>query len=216
MEGHEQHTVSLLNITSQVRVVALFLLTLSAAIILAAPRAAQAQTLAVLYSFTSTGNVGYGPDSGLVMDHAGKLYGTNSSGGEHGWGTVYRLSRAGSGWIATGLYSFQGGADGGNPVANVSFGPDRRLYGTTTMGGNGFGTVFNVRPPASICRTVVCPWRETVLYRFTGGSDGGFAIDPSYADALVFDQAGNIYGTTPDGGTHGFGVVFKLTRSGSG
>lgn len=180
---------------------------------------AHAQTLNVLYSFTSSGNVGYGPDSGLVMDQAGRLYGTNSGGGEYGYGTVYRLARAGSGWVAMGLYSFQGGTDGAYPIANVTFGPDGTLYGTTTAGGTGgnggYGTVFNLRPPASICKTALCPWTETVLYRFTGGSDGGFGVgSQSFADALVSDQAGNIYGTTWSGGAYGGGVVFKLTRSG--
>jgi len=176
---------------------------------------AQAQTLNVLYSFTDSGNVGDQPYSGLVMDQAGRLYGTTAYGGEHGYGTVYRVSRAGSGWIATGLYSFQGGMDGDTPVANVTFGPDGTLYGTTFSGGEGYGTVFNLRPPATVCKAAQCPWIEAVLYRFTGGSDGGFGDSfASYADALVFDQAGNVYGTTSGGGTNGDGVVFKLTRSG--
>ncbi len=178
--------------------------------------AAKAQTLSVLFEFTGGGNAGYDPYSGVVIDQQGRLYGTTAYSGQYGWGTVYRLSRAGSGWIATGLYDFQGGADGGNPVANVTFGPDGTLYGTTSVGGNGFGTVFNLRPPASVCKSALCPWTETVLYSFSGGSDGGFAGDPSFADALVFDQAGNLYGTTPDGGAHKLGVVFKLTPSGSG
>lgn len=180
---------------------------------------AHAQTYNVLYNFTLSGNVGNSPKSGLVMDQAGRLYGTNSSLGEYGYGTVYRVARAGAGWIATGLYSFQGGTDGAYPVANVTFGPDGTLYGTTPSGGTGgnggYGTVFNLRPPATVCKAAQCPWVETVLYRFTGGSDGGIGEDyTSFADALVFDQAGNVYGTTPIGGAYGYGVVFELTRSG--
>ena len=181
---------------------------------------AQAQTLNVLYSFPRSGNVGYTPYSGVVMDQAGRLYGTNSVGGEYGNGTVYRLARAGSGWIATGLYSFQGGTDGASPEANVAFGPDGTLYGTTNYGGTGgnggYGTVFNLRPPATVCKAATCPWMETVLHRFTGGSDGGFGIyDASpFAGTLVLDQAGNIYGTTPIGGAYGYGVVFELALSG--
>ena len=185
--------------------------------------AAQAQTFNILYSFGEGGDVGQYPFAGLVMDQAGRLYGTNFFGGEHGFGTVYGLARAGSGWIATGLYSFQGqevgGTDGAYPESNVTFGPDGTLYGTTAFGGigdnEGHGTVFNLRPPATVCKTALCPWTETVLYRFTGGSDGGFGEGlQSYGDALVFDHAGNIYGTTPMGGAHGGGVVFRLTRSG--
>lgn len=175
------------------------------------PPAAQAQTFTVLYSFPEFGPAGSNPYSGLVMDRAGRLYGTAYSGGTYGFGTVYRVAHAGSGWIVTPLYSFRGGMDGANPVANVTFGPDGTLYGTTAAGGlGGNGTVFSLRPPVSACRAVLCPWTETVLYRFTGGSDGA---TPSYADALVFDQAGNIYGTTANGGAHGYGVVFKLTHS---
>jgi uncharacterized repeat protein (TIGR03803 family) len=178
----------------------------------------QAQTFSVLYGFPNSSNVGQYPFSGLVLDHAGRLYGTCYT-GRDGYGTVYRVARAGSGWMATGLYSFQGEPDGAYPMSNVAFGPDGTLYGTTAFGGTGgnegFGTVFNVRPPASICKTALCPWTETVLYRFTGGSDGGFGEGlQSNADTLVFDQAGNIYGTTPMGGAHGGGVVFKLIRSG--
>ena len=180
----------------------------------------EAQTLNVLFSFTQSGNVGYTPYSGVVMDRAGNLYGTNSEGGEQGCGTVYRVSHAGSGWIATGLYSFQGGTDGCSPEANVAFGPDGALYGTTNYGGTGgnggYGTVFSLRPRASACKQALFPWTETVLHRFTGGSDGGFGIydDSPFAGTLVFDQAGNIYGTTPIGGAYGYGVVFELALSG--
>ena len=86
-------------------------------------------------------------------------------------------------------------------------------YGTTSYGGNGYGTVYRLQPPAGFCRSGNCPWTETVLYSFQGGSDGW---NPGYGD-LAFDQQGNIYGTTGIGGTgcNGYcGVVFKLTRSG--
>jgi uncharacterized repeat protein (TIGR03803 family) len=80
------------------------------------------------------------------------------------------------------------------------FGPDGSLYGTTVVGGGGIctfgqgcGTVFRLRPSANFCRTALCPWTETVLYRFTGGDDGNW---PQLGD-LTFDAAGNIYGTTP-------------------
>jgi uncharacterized repeat protein (TIGR03803 family) len=186
-----------------------------ATLLIVAATPAHAQTLTVLYNF-GNGPVGSEPDSGLIVDHTGSLYGTTYDGGTQDYGTVYRLSRAGSGWTVTPLYSFLGGTDGAYPVADVAFGPNGTLYGTTSGGGNGgYGTVFNLRPPASVCKTVLCPWTETVLYRFTGGSDGGFGNFPyGYADVLVFDRAGNVYGTTPNGGAYGYGVVFKLTQSG--
>jgi uncharacterized repeat protein (TIGR03803 family) len=132
------------------------------------------------------------------------------------------LKRSGSGWIFTPLYAFTGGSDGIAP-AGVIFGPDGSLYGTTLQGGEGdcqylggpytgCGTVFNLKPPATACKTAPCDWTETVLYRFTGGVDGGV---PSYGD-LVFDQAGNIYGTTITGGSGNGGAVYELTPSHGG
>ncbi len=173
----------------------------------------QAEILTVQHTFTGQGDGGE-PVSGLTFDRAGNLYGTTSFGGA-GYGTVFKLSRSGSAWILTTLYAFRGGSDGATPQAGVIFGPDGALYGTTTYGGAGLGTVFRLRPPASVCRSAQCPWSETVLYRFAGGNDGAH---PGYGD-LAFDSAGNIYGTTAAGGMGcgpygGCGVVFKLTQSG--
>lgn len=212
MANQGQSAASLFDINLTAGSVALVLLVLIATTMVSAP-AAQAQTLTDLYNF-SNGAAGSSPASGLIMDQAGRLYGTAQYGGAHGDGTVYRISHSGSGWTVAPLYGFQGGTDGAYPVASVAFGPNGTLYGTTSEGGyENNGTVFNLRPSASACKTALCPWTETVLYRFTGGSDGGFN-GYSYADALVFDQAGNIYGTAADGGAYGYGVVFKLTQSG--
>jgi len=187
-------------------------------LVVAAPQPAQAQTFNVLHTFTG-GKDGGAPWAGLTMDGAGNLYGTASEGGItggncglDGCGTVFQLKHKGSGWVFNPLYEFTGGSDGANPEARVIFGPNRTLYGTTNRGGtDGNGTVFNVRPFASVCKTVLCPWMETVLYRFTGDPDGHA---PEYGD-LVFDQAGNIYGTTGSGG-NSFGTVYELTPSGGG
>ena len=70
-------------------------------------------------------------------------------------------------------------------------------------GGANCGTVFNLRPSPSACKSVLCSWKETVLYPFAGGADGA---DPVYGD-LTFDQAGNIYGTTAIGGSNNVGTV---------
>ena len=176
---------------------------------------AGAQTLTVLHTFSGGGD-GDDPSAGLTMDKAGNLYGTTLVGGGASNGTVFKLSHSGSNWVLNTLYSFTGGNDGGNPQARVIFGPDGSLYGTTSAGGyQGYGTVFNLRPQASACKSAICPWSETVLYRFQGGTDGA---GPAYGD-LTFDPSGNLYGTTlaagltTCGGT--CGVVFKLTRSGS-
>ena len=193
----------------------------------------QAQTLTVLHNFT-TGLDGSLPNSGLMIDKAGILYGTANSGGVGGLGngTVFKLSnnRQG-GWIFTTLYDFLGGDDGKYPSDRPTFGPDGVLYGTTQGGGGsnecytGCGTVFSLKPQTtskglSNCPTVSCPWTESVLYRFSGGSDGSWPTGE-----LVFDNQGNLYGTAATGGNgkctyftgiSGCGVVFKLTPSNGG
>ncbi len=191
------------------------------------PQPAQGQTYRIIYNFTG-GLDGGQPYAGLTMDTAGNLYGTTWIGGytggacanSGGCGTVFNLSNRGSGWALRPLYAFQGSNDGAQPEARVVFGPGGSLYGTTADNytNNGTGTVFNLRPPATACRTALCPWTETVLYGFSGGSDGA---SPGQGD-VVFDRAGNLYGTTVFGGTggcsygYGCGVVFKLTLSSNG
>lgn len=166
--------------------------------------AAEAQSINVLHSFTN-GADGECPYGGVTLDRAGNLYGTTNLGGG-----VYKLSRSGSGWTLNTLYTFNHPQDPTDISAGVVFGPDGTLYGTGSQGGaNGDGAVFNLRPPASVCRSVSCPWTLSLLHSFSG-SDGS---DPYFGN-LVFDSAGNIYGTTYGGGAHGYGVVFELTRSG--
>jgi uncharacterized repeat protein (TIGR03803 family) len=179
---------------------------------------AQAQSFTVLHNFTSGGDGSF-PIAGLTMDDTGNLYGAASDGGYpnpsclYGCGTVFKLTRVQVGWFFTPIYQFTGGDDGTTPEARVIFGPHGLLYGTTTgddvFGGTGKATVFSLRPPATPCKTTVCFGQEAVLYRFTGPLDGS---GPGLGD-LVFDQAGNIYGTTSNGGSYGFGSVYELTPS---
>ncbi len=185
-----------------------------------------AQTLNVIHSFS--GSDGAYPYAGLTWDEKGNLYGATSAGGNtgcssnQGCGTVFRLSRSGAGWSLTTIYEFQGHADGWSPMARVVFGPDGNLYGTTYYGGHrgnngyGYGTVFKLTPPSNGSSS--SQWTHIVLYRFTGGSDGG---TPGVGD-LIFDHAGNLYGTTESGGIAavscviagpGCGVVFELVPS---
>jgi uncharacterized repeat protein (TIGR03803 family) len=172
---------------------------------------------AVLHSFTGRGD-GANPKAGLTMDHAGNLYGTTTQGGR-GFGTIFKLSRTGSNWILNTLYSFTGGNDGAAPSSGVIFGQDGGLYGTTGGGGSADdGAVYKLVPPATACKSVLCPWTETVLHSFTGGDDGMFPTG-----GLIQDAAGNLYGTTTYGGipdtcgTFGFGcgTVFEYGAGGS-
>jgi uncharacterized repeat protein (TIGR03803 family) len=186
----------------------------------------RAQTFTIIHNFTGGADGGF-PYAGPTIDHAGNLYGTAASGGNSGsqcnnltCGTVFKLTRKNSSWLFTPLYAFSG-PDGANPEARVIIGPDGSLYGTTVQGGVGpctsghtvigCGTVFKLTPSATACKTALCPWTETVLYSFQGSSDGQ---SPGTGD-LLFDQAGNIYGTTSNGGDSvcDCGTVFELTPS---
>lgn len=177
-----------------------------------------AQTFTVIHNF-SGGQDGSQPVAGLTIDKAGNFYGTASAGGA-GYGTVFKLTHKNSGWTFNPLYSFTGGNEGASPKAPVALGANGTLYGTTAGGGNdGFGTVYNLKPSAVACKSALCPWRETVLYGFRGLPDGAYP-----ESGVVFDQAGNIYGTTQNGGTGdcdiyhllGCGIVYELTASGGG
>jgi uncharacterized repeat protein (TIGR03803 family) len=148
----------------------------------------------VLHSFTG-GTDGRFPYSygSLLRDHAGNFYGATLAGGASDHGIVFRLDPAGKERI---LYNFTGGTDGGYPYGGVVMDEKGNLYGTTYMGGAfGQGTVFKL----------TLAGKETVLYSFTGGTDGG---NPT--TRLLRDKKGNLYGTTYYGGTANSGVVFKL------
>lgn len=165
-------------------------------LLLATAHPALAQTETAFYNFANTPDGGY-PQSSLILDTAGNLYGTTLYGGAHGRGSVFKITPAGT---ETVLYSFTGGADGNTPVAALVL--DKKtgnLYGTTLNGGaSGVGTVFQVTPSGT----------ETVLYSFKGGTDG---FNP-YSSLVRLGTT--LYGTTNSGGAFGYGTVFKLTAAG--
>jgi uncharacterized repeat protein (TIGR03803 family) len=153
----------------------------------------------VLYSFTC-GVDGSNPVAGLVRDPEGNLYGTTFPGGTFGSGTVFELDSTSHEMV---LYSFTGiGGDGAEPQAGLILDTAGNLYGTTYLGGaNGDGTVFEVTAPN----------QETVLYNFTGGSDGGLPVA-----GLVRDAQGYVFGTTIYYGNHGCGTLFEVTAPNQG
>ena len=211
MAAPRQGTVSIFDISARAGAATLAGLAILAAMLTMAPMI-QGQTLNVLYKFSGHGD-GSTPYAGVTFDRQGRIYGTTCYGGANQQGVVYRLTPENGSWVFSPIYTFgpvQSG-DGQCPLARVVFGSDGLLYGTTSEGGAyGLGTVFSLQPPATTCRSFLCPWKETVLHNF----DFADGTDPGYGD-LIFDQAGNIYGTAFNGGQGG-GLVFELSRSGSG
>jgi uncharacterized repeat protein (TIGR03803 family) len=151
----------------------------------------------VLYSFAG-GSDGANPHAGLIHDSAGNLYGTTVYGGVNactsGCGIVFKVDSTGK---ETRLYEFLGTSDGSAPFSSLARDSAGNLYGTTSGGGaSGFGVVFKLDTAGKL----------TVLHSFTGGSGDGknpFA-------GLIRDSAGNLYGTTQNGGVSNYGTVFKL------
>ena len=170
-------------------------------------QSAQSQTYKVIHSFS--GLDGEAPFAGPTLDRSGNLYGTTYAGGSFGAGSVYRLSPSGSSWILTRLYSFKAGADGTGPgFGSIAIVQNCSLFGTTE-GGGAFGTLFEVRPTGSNCPKAKSQWKESIVHSFGTGQDGAQPIG-----GVVFDAAGNYYGTTSLGGTYGQGTVYKGSRSG--
>lgn len=164
--------------------------------------------LKVIHNFTDEW-----PDAGLAFDRAGRIYG--ASGSQGGFGKAFSLALHGGGWIFTSLYSFLGGSYGENPAPGV-IGPEGAMYGIADGGlqtcqPHGCGVVYRLRPSPVVCRSAMCSWGEEVIYRFTGTPDGA-----SPNGHLVFDRAGNLYGTTDSGGADGYGTVFELIPANGG
>ncbi len=188
-------------------------------------------TETTLYSFSGAYGDPQNPEAGVVIGNNGVLYGTVQYAGlspncpesgynsDYGCGAVFSLTppaSPGGVWTEQTLYTFSG-KDGAVPLAGLAIGKNGELYGTTYFGGPslncsfyaaviGCGTVFRLDPPAS----PPAPWTETVLYSFTGSSDGG------YPNAVVY-QDGVLYGTVTFGGdlkscrSFGCGGVFELS-----
>lgn len=169
-----------------------------------------AQSFSVIYAYTG-GNGSAHAIGGLVFDRRGNLYGTTAWGGQDAPGTVYELERSGSGFVYHDLYDSGSGAKGAFPWDAPTFGPNGSLYATMNDDAvDNHGSIVNLQPPASFCRTTSCPWNAADLYNFTGRNDGA---NPQ--SGVVFDSHGNMYGANVnDGG--GYGVVYEMTPSGQG
>ncbi|MBA3543311.1 MAG: hypothetical protein H0T83_02565 [Chthoniobacterales bacterium] len=156
--------------------------------------------LRVIHTFTG-GADGSSGSAGKLLLRGGSIYGVATTGGANGSGTVFQLTPVErEAWDFKTLYSFQGAPDGVFPYGALLFDAEGNLYGTTYYGGtSGLGTVYKLSPDS------VGGWSETVLYSFKTGSDGNSSISN-----LVADAAGNLYGTTSEGGL-GSGTIFELS-----
>src|SRR5208282_798030 len=149
-----------------------------------------------LYAFGG-GADGGNPLAALVPGSDGNLYGTASTGGSNGVGTVFSLSTNG---LFTPLWSFNS-TNGSSPAGSLVQGSDGKLYGTTSTGGTQeLGTVFSLSANGS--------FNSLVSFDCTGGAY------PS--NGLVQAADGAFYGTASSGGTNGgWGTVFRLTAAGT-
>jgi uncharacterized repeat protein (TIGR03803 family) len=150
-------------------------------------------TLTTLVSFGGTFSGAKSPRAGLVIDAAGNFYGTTEDGGAINRGAVFRLD-TGTNTLTT-LVSFDG-ANGGAPYARLIADAAGNIFGTTQGGGaNILGTVFRLDTATNTLTTLV-------------SFDGANGSSPSAG--LIADAAGNLYGTTWNGGTNNLGTVFRL------
>ena len=155
------------------------------------------ETLLYVFHFASGGQ----PMGGVVFDSTGNLYGTTSSSGMYGWGTVFQLTP--SPWTLNTIYAFTNGTDGREPNAGLLMAGSGNLYGTTSAGGSGgAGTVFEMMLSGGV-------WNFSLLYSLVGNAVGPVA-------SLTMDSSGNLYGTTEIAGPYDSGTVFELSPSSDG
>jgi uncharacterized repeat protein (TIGR03803 family) len=161
---------------------------------------AASQTYRVIHTFTREGDDGASPYGGPTFDASGALYGTTYAGGAFGAGNVYRLTPVFGSWQYSSLYNFQGELDGDGPAFGTLAMHNGALFGTTE-GGGFLGTTFKV--------WLAPTGGERVVHSFGHGLDGNEPIG-----GVVFDKAGNLYGTTLLGGFYGNGMVYKVSPLG--
>jgi len=154
----------------------------------------------VLHRFTGGGD-GSVPQASLILDSAGSLYSTSATGGNYGWGTLFKLTPSSDGgWAYHVLHQFAGVKNGGQSVASLVLDAVGSLYGTAQYGSpQNYGVVFKLTPGSD------GRWAYHVLHVFLDNP----GTTPSAG--LIFDKAGNLYGTTLGDGFTTFGSVFEIT-----
>lgn len=157
----------------------------------------------ILFSFSKTD--GFDPQGPLTFDSSGNIYGTTVGGGDAGWGVIYKLVPSGGGWTQDIVYQPQGKGDGASPMGGVVLDHSGNLYGIFSQNGpNNHGAVYELSPSGS-------GWRESTVHSFTFQGNNGAAPQ----GGLIFDNSGNLYGTTVHDASGG-GTVLELAKSGGG
>jgi uncharacterized repeat protein (TIGR03803 family) len=164
----------------------------------------------LLYSFKGYPGDGAGPNDGMAFGADDKsLYGTTVGGGSAAEGVLFRIAATGGGgWTEAILTTFQGGHEAAAPMGGVVFNSSRNLYGTTCLGGPvGDGVLYELNHS----QEQNTAWTYATLYPFKAPPDGACP-----AGSLTVDKAGEVYGTTQQGGStgqfcgnQGCGIVFK-------
>jgi uncharacterized repeat protein (TIGR03803 family) len=177
----------------------------------------QAQTFTIIHNFTGQQDGGV-PTTGLAIDAAGNLYGTTRQGGQtqggncpgQGCGVAFKMTKRDGNWLLTPLCN--NCMTGSLPSSRPAIAPNGILYGTTLYGGIfDQGVLYQLQPPAQPPRSILSTWNYMKVFSFNRDGDG---FNPQ--GDLIFDQSGNIYGTTEVGGNDFNGVVYELLRSGGG
>jgi uncharacterized repeat protein (TIGR03803 family) len=174
-------------------------------VVIAASAPTQAQTFSVIYSFNQVDGSGYQPEGSVVFDPEGNLYSTTELGGQNpsnAYGTVFELSPSGTETVLHNFIYTLNRSDGEDPVAGPIRDSEGNLYGTSLFDGtSNYGTIYEIDSAGN----------ETILHNFSGGAaDGAY---PGFGN-LIMDAAGNLYGTTEEGGAFSTGTVYEFSTSG--
>lgn len=181
------------------------------------PKESGGYTEKILHSFNLNGTDGAYPNGGMILDSAGDLFGTTTNGGTgtcggYNCGIVFELIPQSNGtWKEKILYNFQNnGVDGTAPIESLVQDKSGNLYGVTYTGGtSNRGTVYQLQPKSGGV------WSENILHSFSYNGKTNF--DGSNPEAsLTINAAGQLFGTTTQGGAHNYGTVFELVRNGGG
>jgi len=166
----------------------------------------QSYTFADLYDGFGSGSNGYRPNGNVAFDSNGNMFGTTAFGGseaqpamDYNPGVIWEFSASGTYRELYDFSDFDTFASENAEPSGVTVDASGNLYGTTQVGGYGFGDVWEYSHGS---------FQE--LHIFGNGTDGDFPTA-----GVTFDTAGNMYGTTPEGGTNGYGMVWEITASGN-